>query len=228
LDANAPKKAMTDTELRRLLTESLGDIFLQRNGQILYSGIDTLRRGDFYFTGFNPAADGTNPRLCEVPLDRQHWSAYTQQCWKHADCDPECDDIGNAQLQKRVQGVMSELRLNPEQTFATNLIFVESRTAEEIYDEVLFEACWSVHKKMLAEIKPKYIVCLGNGEMLSAFSLVRRKAEKTESEARKDKFKSFVGTLHLDDGYRLTARVIGVRHPARPMNPTGLRDFVGL
>src|ERR1035441_10064151 len=139
---------MTDTELRRLLTESLGDVFLQRNGQILYSGIDTLRPGDFYFVGFNPAADGTNPRLCEVPLDRQHWSAYTQQCWKHKHEESAvCSDAGRAPHQRRVQGIMAELGLQAEETFAANLIFVESRNTEKIKEEIrngLFETCWQV------------------------------------------------------------------------------------
>ena len=39
------------------------------------------------------------------------------------------------------------------------------------------EECWCVHKKMLAVVRPKYIVCLGNGESDSAFSLVREKAK---------------------------------------------------
>jgi hypothetical protein len=220
---------MTDTELRELLTECLPDAVLKSDGQILYSGIDTLKPGSFYFVGFNPAADGTNPLLCDVPLDRKQWSAYTQQCWTHKHCDLNvCPKVGKKPHQLRVQAIMSELGLRSETTFATNLIFVESRNAKQIYDDVLFEACWRVHKKMLAEIKPKYIVCFGNGESLSAFSLVRRKADSREKEARNREFKSFVGTFCLGDRFNLTAKVIGLRHPSYPMSPRGLRDFVGL
>jgi hypothetical protein len=121
---------------------------------------------------------------------------------------------------------MSELGLKPEETFATNLIFVESQNAKEIYDPVLFEACWRVQKKMLAEVRPKYIVCLGNGESLSAFSLVRRKADSRVKETGCQQFKSFVGGFHLDGGLDLTAKVIGVRHPSYPMSAKGLRGWV--
>lgn len=228
---------MTDTELRRLLTEPLGDVFLQRNGQILYSGIDTLRPGDFYFVGFNPAADGTNPRLCEVPLDRQHWSAYTQQCWKHKHEESAvCSDAGRAPHQRRVQGIMAELGLQAEETFAANLIFVESRNTEEIKEEIrngLFETCWQVHQKMLAVVRPKYIVCLGNGESDSAFSFVREKAaDIKEEKLSKEKvgryvaFKTFVGKFELDDGLDLAAKVIGVLHPSRWKCPHVLREWV--
>jgi hypothetical protein len=35
--------AMTDTDLQEILTECIPGDILKRNGQILYSGIDTLR-----------------------------------------------------------------------------------------------------------------------------------------------------------------------------------------
>ena len=40
--------------------------------------------------------------------------------------------------------------------------------------------------------------------------------------------KQFEGTFDLDDGRQLTATMAGVRHPSRPMNADGLRDFIGL
>jgi hypothetical protein len=110
---------MTDTELKKILVECLSADVLNQRGQILYSGIDTLRPGKFYFIGFNPKRDGTNPILCNEQLDRKDWSAYTRQCWTHPhqDCPPGCRKIGNADLQKRVQGIMSELGLRAEMTF---------------------------------------------------------------------------------------------------------------
>jgi hypothetical protein len=44
-----------------------------------------------------------------------------------------------------------------------------------------------MHKKMLAEIRPKYIVCLGNGENDSACSLVRKMAYDVKNEKHSDK-----------------------------------------
>src|SRR5579871_5616125 len=132
---------MKDTELRQVLADCLPDNILERHGQILYSGIDTLRPAEFYFVGFNPAEDDSNLPLRSVPLNRRRWSAYTQQCWYHPHCDPTvCPDFKMRPHQRRVQGIMRELGLQPEETFATNLIFVESRSAKEIYDIGLFEA----------------------------------------------------------------------------------------
>jgi hypothetical protein len=230
---------MTDIELRNVLSECLPEAILKRNGQLLYSGIETLRPGDFYFVGFNPAADGTNPILHKIQLDRRQWSAYKQQCWSHPHCNETCPKAGQAPHQKRVRSMMSALGLIPERTFATNLIFVESRNVAEIKKEIrmngLFEYCWRVHEKILAVVRPKYIVCLGNGESGSAFSLVRRRAKSIRNvipggnkvEGQKHVgLKSFDGTFALTNAADLDARVIGVPHPSRWNCPAGLDDLV--
>jgi hypothetical protein len=226
---------MTEAELRLLLKNCLTDETLNRKGQLLYSGIDTLRPGRFYFLGFNPAADGTNDPLRETRLHPDDWSAYTKQCWTHKEC-PGCRKTGNSQHQKRVQDIMSELGIRPEDTFATNLIFVESSDIKDLKANPLFfsylESCWRVHKKMLARVNPAYIVCLGNDETNSVYSFLRAKA--TYSENHKKQFartnlkyrKSFDGTFDLDDQRVMKVKVIGVKHPSRPMSPEGLRGFI--
>lgn len=222
---------MTDAVLKDILREYLGDS-LKRNGQILYSGIDTLiPGGDFYFLGFNPADDGTNPPLCEVPLDRKDWSAYTQQCWYcpyPAGCAPSCDKPGKATHQKRVAQMMVELDARPEKTFATNLIFVQSHTVAEIWkDRLVRDCCWRVHEKMLAEVRPKFIICLGYREQRSAYSVVRQKAHDCKVEPPHAHFKSFSATFRFNDAPDLTTTVIGVRHPSWwPTDTTELRPFI--
>lgn len=221
---------MDEVELRKTLVECIPDAVFKRNGQILYSGIDTVRPGEFYFVGLNPAKDDSNRPLCDLPLNRQNWSAYTQQCWTHSHCDATCPRIGKAPHQRRVQRIMAELGLTPEKTFATNLIFVESRKGEdirpEIRDDGLFDIFWRVHIKLLSAVRPKYIFCLGNQEGLSAFSLVRKKALATGQERTTAKFKSFGGVFYLADGSTLRPKVIGVHHPSYPMDPEGLRDWI--
>jgi hypothetical protein len=233
---------MTETELKQLLKESLPDEILKgRAGQILYSGIDTLRAGKFYFIGFNPAADDTNHPLQEMRLPDKNWSAYTCQCWMDkGQCDPKtCSRTGEEKHQKNVQRIMCELGIKPEETFATNLIFVESRGIKEIKADPLFEtyleACWRVHRKMLAEVNPDYIVCLGNkkGKRESTFSFFQEQAFRTENylqefTSRDSRYrKRFDGTFKLDDSHTLEAKVVGVKHPSYPMSPRGLRDFIG-
>ena len=79
---------MTQAELQNIVEQHLTDDILSRDGQLLYSGIDTLTCGDFYFVGFNPAADGTNDPLHELRLHDKDWSAYTCQCWM---CKGKCN-----------------------------------------------------------------------------------------------------------------------------------------
>jgi hypothetical protein len=172
-------KAMTEADLRKVL-KSLPDEIRKRNGQILYSGIETLRRTEsgYYFLGFNPAADGTNPVLDKLLSDthllgRRDWSAYTAHCWVHAGgkCPRHpCPEAGKKQHQLRVQEMFSVLGLRPEETLAANLIFIESKDIRELkadlektvprFDfEACTDACWQVHKKILEVVRPGYIVC---------------------------------------------------------------------
>lgn len=236
---------MTDDELQNIFTNlPEAEDIRKRNGVLLNSGIDTLRGGDFYFVGFNPAP-GRGPGSTNYPLQKlrmhdKNWTAYTCECWMcKGQCDPKrCPKTGEAKHQKNVKHIMSQLDRNPKTTFATNFIFVESVSVKELQRDPLFQTyvdkCWLVHKKMLAVVRPKYIVCLGNGESGSAFSLVRDKAKdiRNPKESNKQKgqpkaFKSFVGTFHLDDGIEpLPAKVIGVLHPSRWRCPEGLSDWV--
>jgi hypothetical protein len=237
---------MTDTELRDIFREHLTDDILSRDGQLLYSGIDMLRDGDFYFVGFNPAADGTNDPLHKLRLHHKDWSAYTCQCWMcKGKCNPtSCPKTGEAKHQRNVKHIMSQLDLKPKTTFATNYVFVQSDNVEALKKDPFFrtyvDRCWLVHKRMLAEVRPKYIVCLGNGESGSAFSLVREQAKEDNGMQRETHsikrvgtkrkyiaFKSFWGTFDLDDGFEpLRAKVIGVLHPSRWRCPEGLHDWV--
>lgn len=225
---------MSDAELRTILTRCLGADVLNRRGQILYSGIDTLEPGTAYFLGFNPAADGTNPILRDVPLSNLNWSAYKEQCWYHPDCglSTGCAKAGQARHQRNVLQIMSELGLAPERTLAANLIFVEGETAREMcmrneWKDLLCR-CWGVHKKLLAQVMPKYIMCLGNGEKHSVFSVLREIAKDRKEMPTSGARKHFIGTFDLGDGVALLARVIGVGHPSWPWPKyaTGLRGFV--
>lgn len=109
---------MTDSELQQILAQCLSGDILNREGQILYSGIDTLTPGDFYFIGFNPVADGTNEPLRGIRLHHRNWSAYTCQCWMcKGKCDPKiCPKTSKAKHQRNVQHIMAELGVKPEET----------------------------------------------------------------------------------------------------------------
>ena len=216
---------MDEQQLRHVLQDCLGGRFTTVMGQILYSGIDTLTTGDYYFLGFNPAADGTNRILSQTALNANRWSAYIDQCWTCGE-HRGCKQHRRKPHQNRVQAIMEALEQDPWKTFASNVIFAESATARELDRADLFEPCWCVHQHLLAIVKPKCIVCLGNGEQLSAFSLVRQKAENRTQERSLGRLKSFRGTFALGPKDTLYATVVGVPHPSRWNGASGLREFV--
>lgn len=229
---------MTDAELKQLRDNYLPAEILKRKGQILYSGIDTLEFGRFYFLGLNPRTDDANVVLRDERLNRRKWSAYSQQCWRHENCDiGRCADFRLDRHQRHVQNIMCELGLKPEETFSTNFIFVESRNTRELMADPLFEtceeSCWQMHRKLLGSVKPNFIVCLGNGKSNSAYSWVRAKTADASNERHGDEkvgrctaFKSFVAKFELDERKLLEATVVGVLHPSRWQLPPGLLRFI--
>lgn len=235
---------MTEADLRALLG-CLPEKVLERKGQILYSGIETLERSqpDYYFLGFNPAADGTNPTLqslirSEFQLCRRNWSAYTAQCWTHeagkCPSDP-CPSAGRKPHQRRVQKIMRELGIRPEETLAANLIFVESEDIKQLKTDPIFDACaqtcWRVHEGIIAAVRPKCIVCLGNGESDSAYSFVRARCKVIREKKSDEKvgscsaFKAFHGELHLCSAEPFVLTVVGVLHPSYFEPRPGLHAF---
>jgi hypothetical protein len=90
--------------------------------------------------------------------------------------------------------------------------------------------------KMLAEIQPDYIVCLGHNDEKgrSAFSLVREKSEERPKVLPSEEtvrgypaFKKFKGKFLVGGGGSLTPTVVGVVHPSYAESPPGLREFIG-
>ncbi len=126
---------MTDAEFRTIVESCLPEAIRRQNGQLLYSGIETLSPGDFYFVGFNPAKDGTNPCLDNAPLHMHDWSAYTKQCWECADCPPDCPHIGKPFHQKNVKNIMSELGLQ-----CVRDCYINSRYSMLKFDEYVLDS----------------------------------------------------------------------------------------
>lgn len=184
---------MTRDEVKTLLRRHLKDN-VRRPGQVLYSGLDTLKRGQFYVMGYNPALDGvTNEKsqliaTLDYPGIDGPWSAYVHQCWK---CDGKrCVHLGpdgipkTERHQRNVKNLFHDhggpIPLAPYEVFAANAIFVASKRASDIAKEeaTLWNQCWPIHQAFLREIRPKCIICLGMGEKESSFSLLRTKANR--------------------------------------------------
>lgn len=231
---------MNEKELQSLVNDNL-EGYLDKRGLILYCGFEkNWEKTDgptYYFTGFNPRPDPSSRPLRKIPQllgSMQNWSAYRDACWQKR-CRSNrggqwtgCPTLVLDKHQKLVLQMMSVLGLNPEKTFSTNLIFVESGTPQDLLNIPFFPlldvpsfphlwaGCWRIHQEFLAEVKPDYVICLGNGDDLSAFSLLHEKAENrtpiidAENNAH-SRFRRFSGTL----GGR-PVKVVGVPHPSRP------------
>lgn len=216
---NISVNSSLERDLRRRLRKHLG-ARLTKAGWLLYSGLDTLSPGRYYFMGFNPAKDPANEPLESIPIARKNWSAYTQQCWRCAKDRCKCNSLRLKPHQRRVSAFMNQLRpLSPERIFATNAIFVESESVYKLEDRTqLWNDCWQLHEWFLSIVRPEWIVCLGNQEDSSAYSLLRGRCNTAVAVGENFDFrmgKVFRGSLKIAGGERLNIRVLGLPHPSR-------------
>jgi hypothetical protein len=235
-------KRVDQEELNQLLKEMLTHDACQL-GWVPYSGLDTLKPGPYYFMAYNPRTDPANRPLLETTNNARDWSAYTQQCWQ---CPQErCEHMDAAGRlnqrephQNRVIELAGLLGKRPECIFSANAIFVQSPKAKDLQNpEGLWRKCWAVHQEFLAIVRPKWIICLGNGKEQSSFQLMRQKAEKPEPKVS--------NPCHADrpPDYRMgkliracfdigetslleNVNVLGVPHPSRFPIPVCLKHFI--
>lgn len=238
---------MDQVELNRLLKQELGDD-ADQHGWVPYSGLDTLKQGTYYFMGYNPRTDPANKPLLETTNNARDWSAYTQQCWnKSCQPPPPCqhmDAVGRLKTredhQNRVVELADLLGTIPERIFSANAIFVESPEAKDLKDaDRLWQKCWRVHQKFLALVRPKWIICLGNGEEFSSFQLMKQRAaapvQNVSNPCDPDRprdprdyrmGKLFHAFFDIGDTSPLNVKVLGVPHPSRFTNADCLKHFI--
>ena len=130
---------------------------LDRSGEVLYSGSQTLRRGPIYLLGLNPGGnpkkhrDTVRDRLNKLPSRR--WNSYLVS-WGGR-------KPGTHPLQRGVQWVADELGLRLDDVCASNLIFVRSRDERTSGFPDRARECWPVHRAILAAVRPRLIVTFG-------------------------------------------------------------------
>lgn len=154
---------MNKNELPALAENCLAG-FLAQSGAILYSGHDTLRRGDVYLLGFNPGGgdDGTlklSGSIANMLVSTEN--KYLDEVWG----DVESRKEGEAPLQKRVQWLLEAIGLKTRDVCASNLIFVQSRKAEHVDYAAMAKACWPVHEAIIEIVRPRLILAYGNSEV---------------------------------------------------------------
>ena len=158
---------------RKVLRDLLAD-----PGELIYSSHETLAPGSLYLLGLNPG--GSDPRKVgehiDQMLDRTDNSfldeEWTNRQKKHA--------AGEAPLQKRVRWLLKALGEEPESVCASNLIFTTSRDADSMCFG-LAGICWPVHLAVLSLVRPKMIICFGNGQK-SPYAFIKALCKGTEDE----------------------------------------------
>jgi hypothetical protein len=194
--------------------------FTQRSGSVLYSGLHTLKKGDYYIMGLNPGGkDG--PSLLDSIRNSASWdlqtSAYQEKNWRENSTDL-------VPHQRRVHKIAELLGSKVWNIFSANAIFIRSRDAGGIAGtefSKLEEACFSVHKYFLSIVQPKAIICLGNGCKLSSFSILQSRfkhglvqfIDKENMDYRHGKY--FDAKISVRNCETFKCRVVGIPHPSR-------------
>ena len=153
------------------------------SSDIVYSDTrKTLKSGNYYFIGFNPGGKQDQKitlRDAIRKLDRDH-NIYLA---------PYRQNISSGKLeklQKRFQKLFEVLEIDPHSVFCTNLIFEASRNIAELENiSYKFNIFWKAHLKFLEIIKPKVIICNGNGP-ISSYSYLKSKFENHSNSQEKD------------------------------------------
>lgn len=152
---------------------------------IFYSNpLTTLKEGPIYTLGLNPGGtpdDGTTFRLERMKFFQKYpnWSEYLCAKWKTKN---RWYPRGKAPLQVKIKTVLEfildKLGHEPKigETFATNLYFFRSPGDDMLqkYGWKNYD-CWKYHETFLKIVKPKIIVCIGNGNSFSPFSELANK-----------------------------------------------------
>ena len=243
--------ALTRQQLASAVSENLGDD-ADQSGSVLSVSASALRPGRFYIIGLNPGGDPTSHgqtilRSVQGPEHPEGWCAHSHDCWK---CDerPTCEHldpdgrVAAGHLKRHQQHVLEiyqTLGVQPGEVLATNAVFARSTGTDTLRGAWgWWEKCWPVHQRMLAEVRPEWIVTLGKGYGTTAFGFLMDKAKlMDETKVRKrdvrplgnDDYgdgRMFSGELELPGGDRLQVRVLGLPHPSWYGIGDGLRAAI--
>lgn len=143
-------------------------LILEYKGEVIYSSHESIKKGDIYLLGLNPGGEGSttiNEHLSN--LITKETNSYLDEEW-----DRMINSVrtklkkGEAPLQKRVDFLLTSLDYNTKEICASNLIFVTSKSADDI-NYGLAGYCWRFHEALLEIIKPKIILCFGISDISS-------------------------------------------------------------
>ena len=152
--------------LAHKLFTTVNPSILDESGRVFCSGRAAFgSECDLYILGFNPGGD---PNSMEESSVRAHsryvlhdapdlWSAYSDESWKGR-------PPGQHGMQPRMLHLFERLGHDPRGVPASNLIFKRAPRAAQLEGDarVIEDLCWQFHAAVLAELRPKVVLCLGN------------------------------------------------------------------
>ena len=202
---------MNVEEIKNQLKNKLSD-YLNKPGSIIYSSVQTIRKGDYYILGLNPGgiSDSQTIGSSIKNLGSKYENSYIDEKW---DWRGKELDKGKHPFQNALNEIAKSLNIELKDIFASNLIFIRTRNAKGI--EHYANTCWQVYQYLIKEIiKPKVIFAIGNSEAFSAYSFLKKiNSESINNEENKSlpltpivSCKSFTTTEY---------KVIGLPHLSR-------------
>lgn len=192
----------------------LAPIF-ERSGNVLYSGVETLRPGTVYLLGLNPGGDPDDEILRAqtigktlAALPTKHENEWLDKSWRRTGVRTP---PGKSPLQLRVQALLRELGLEPREACSANLIFARSRNAAGSGFRDLAPLCWPVHEQILGIVRPRVILTIGNASG-SPYAWLKSRLAPTSSEVTVPSGHGGWTCRSFTDG---RYRVVGLPHLSR-------------
>ena len=213
-------------EIKKEIASILEEIgYAGEPGSILYSGDETLKKGENYFLGANPGGHsdeqlGKFADTISNQLSRKNsspsFNEYFDASWKPGN---KTYPKGMAPLQKRIKYLFNYLEINLRDTLSTNLNFVRSNRMQNFpYNwNQAAENCWEIHKILLSIVRPEIILVFGD----DAYDFMQNKIKLAEYDdftihshggAQTYTFCCLKGSLLLDNIELSNLQLIKVPH----------------
>lgn len=159
----------------------------------------TLKEGPAYYLGLNPGGsegehyeDETLATLKKRVDTIPNWCEFTTERWKHRNQGSFA--AGQAPFQTRTKevlefilGEIGVVLANVENVFCTNLFFFRSLNAKVLQKYInsnFLEYHQRCHDEFLNLVKPRVVICNGNGETFSPFSIQRENFRTKSTQAK--------------------------------------------
>lgn len=181
-------------DLEALVDHQLRDV----SGSVLYSGHEAFSRPSrLYVLGLMPGGSPAQQSAETVGVHLRTWLARPQARWSEfLDESWGGAPPGTARMQKNMLHLLAGLGLDPREVPASNVVFVRAHSEADLTADRAFlaQACWPVHRAVMARLEVDTVLCLGG----TAGAWVRERlcAERHVREFRETNARGWTSTTH--------------------------------